>query len=163
MEVAITIRRLRSGDVASVLAIQSACPGLAQWTQLDYQNAARGDMPAWVAAREMNSASPAAELAQASHAIAGFLVARLAATDFEILNVAVDPQARRQGIATKLLQEALHFAAENQAQRAHLEVRASNAAALKFYESHGFQISGRRPKYYSAPIEDALQLAAKIG
>lgn len=162
MEVAIKIRRIESGDVAAVLAIQLACPGLAQWTQLDYENAARGDMPAWVAARDMKSASPKAQTAQINQAIAGFLVARLAATEFEILNLAVDPSARRQGIATKLLQKALQFAAENQAKRAYLEVRESNSEARKFYESHGFHATGRRPNYYSAPPEDALQLAAHI-
>jgi len=41
-------------------------------------------------------------------------------------------------------------------------VRASNAAALRFYERHGFQITGRRPRYYDGPIEDALLLTAEI-
>ena len=44
----------------------------------------------------------------------------------------------------------------------YLEVRASNAAALRFYERHNFQTVGRRSPYYTAPIEDALLLSAKL-
>jgi ribosomal-protein-alanine N-acetyltransferase len=46
--------------------------------------------------------------------------------------------------------------------QAFLEVRASNLAALRFYEQHRFQVTGRRPRYYTAPIEDALLLSAQI-
>ena len=43
-----------------------------------------------------------------------------------------------------------------------LEVRASNIAALRFYEHHSFEIAGRRPRYYTAPVEDALLLTATL-
>ena len=42
------------------------------------------------------------------------------------------------------------------ASRILLEVRESNLAARRLYEKHGFRESGRRPKYYSNPIEDAI-------
>ena len=160
MEGAVTIRRFESGDVDSVLAIQLRCPGLAQWTRRDYEAVARGEMPGWVAVRKKESHGPAEPI---SATLVGFLVARLVAPEIEILNLGVDPAARRRGTGTALLAEALRWGARNGAQKAFLEVRASNLAAIDFYESRGFQIAGRRTNYYSAPVEDALRFAASIG
>jgi len=160
VEGAVTIRRLKSGDVESVLAIQRACPGLAQWTKQDYEAPARGEMPSWVALRETESHGPA-EATGAT--IVGFLVARLVAPEFEILNLGVDPTARRRGAGRAMLAEALRWGAGNGAHIAFLEVRESNQAAIQFYESRGFQTAGRRTGYYSAPVEDALRFAASIG
>ena len=160
MEGPVTIRRLESGDVDSVLAIQRSCPGLAQWTRPDYEAVSRSEMPGWVAVREEDAHDPTAAT---SATIIGFLVARLVPPEMEILNLAVDSTARRRGTGRALLAEALHWAAGNGAHKAFLEVRASNLAAIDFYESRGFQIAGRRTNYYSAPVEDALRFAASIG
>jgi len=159
VEGTVTIRRLESGDVESVLAIQLGCPGLAQWTTRDYEAVARGDMPGWVALRG-NASDATAEAAGA--AMVGFLVARMIVPEIEILNLGVLPSARRRGTGRALLAEALRWGAASGAQKAFLEVRASNLAAIQFYESRGFQMAGRRANYYSAPVEDALQLAAQI-
>ena len=59
--------------------------------------------------------------------------------------------------------EALQWAQTFQAASAILEVRASNVAALRFYERHKFEVVGRRPRYYTAPVEDALLLTATLG
>ncbi|MGB9335188.1 MAG: ribosomal protein S18-alanine N-acetyltransferase [Candidatus Acidiferrales bacterium] len=159
MEGAVTIRRLESGDVESVLAIQRACPGLAQWSQQDYEAVARSEMPGWVAVREKDSDDPA----EATNAtIVGFLVARLVAPEIEILNLGVDPTARRRGTGRALLEAALRWGAGNGAQKAFLEVRESNQAAIQFYEVRGFQMAGRRTRYYSAPVEDALRFSVSI-
>jgi [ribosomal protein S18]-alanine N-acetyltransferase len=160
VEGAVTIRRLESGDVESVLAIQRSCPGLAQWTRQDYEAVARGELPGWVAVREKDSDDPAEAIGAT---IVGFLVARLVAPEIEILNLGVDPTARRRGTGRALLAEALRWGGANGAQKAFLEVRASNLAAIHFYESRGFQMAGRRTNYYSAPVEDALRFAAPIG
>jgi ribosomal-protein-alanine N-acetyltransferase len=80
----------------------------------------------------------------------------------EILNLAVEPGGRRRGAGSSLLKEALRWGRARRAGKAHLEVRASNLAALKFYEHNGFASAGRRPRYYSAPIEDALLLSAPL-
>jgi [ribosomal protein S18]-alanine N-acetyltransferase len=159
VEGAVIIRRLESGDVESVLTIQRSCPGLAQWAQQDYEAVARGEIPGWVAVREKDSDGP---VDATSAAIVGFLVARLVAPEIEILNLGVDPAARRRGTGRALLAEALRWGAANGAQKSFLEVRESNLAAIQFYESHGFRMAGRRTNYYSAPVEDALRLAASI-
>jgi [ribosomal protein S18]-alanine N-acetyltransferase len=134
--------------VESILEIQSASPEVAQWTAWDYNRVARGEMAGWVA--------------DENGELCGFLVARRAGSDMEILNFAVRPQARRRGIGGMLLRVALDWGAELHAERALLEVRASNFAALHFYESRGFQIVGRRPRYYVSPVEDALLLSVGI-
>ena len=142
-------RPIESRDVEPILEVQSASPEVAQWTAWDYHRVARGEMAGWVA--EENSA------------VLGFLVARRAGSDMEVLNFAVRPEARRRGIGGMLLRMALDWGAELHAEKALLEVRASNFAALHFYESRGFQIVGRRPRYYVSPVEDALLLSADLG
>lgn len=70
-----------------------------------------------------------------------------------INTVAVNPTMRRQGIARRLLRYILE---STRAARATLEVRRSNVAAQKLYETLGFAITAVRPRYYSNPEEDAL-------
>ena len=143
------LRTLELRDIEDVLAIQAASPEIAQWSLWDYDRVARGEMVGWVTESERGE-------------IAGFIVARRIANDLEILNFAVRPTARRQGIGAALLGEALRWGSSFSAEQAFLEVRASNLAALRFYEQHKFQVTGRRPCYYTAPIEDALILSAQI-
>jgi ribosomal-protein-alanine N-acetyltransferase len=144
----LTIRSIENRDVAFVLAIQSVCPEIAQWTMRDYVNTEQGDMTGLVAEEDGE--------------VVGFLVARRLASDLEILNFAVKPDARRLGIGKSLLREILTWGSVFQAEKAFLEVRASNLAALRFYDRNGFLVTGRRPRYYSAPIEDALILTAAL-
>ena len=78
------------------------------------------------------------------------------------LNLAVLPSARRQGIASRLLDEALREAAQQGALRVFLEVRDTHHPAILFYERHGFRLSARRRGYYSAPAADALVLVRDL-
>jgi ribosomal-protein-alanine N-acetyltransferase len=143
------IRALESRDIDAVLAIQSTCREIAQWNVWDYHRVARGEMAGWVA--------------EEGRELAGFLVARRVSSDLEILNFAVRDAHRRRGLGAELLRSALEWAQSLQVTHAILEVRASNVAALHFYERHKFEVVGRRPRYYAGPIEDALLLTAKLG
>ena len=78
--------------------------------------------------------------------------------ELHINNLAVLPRYRRQGLARQLLREVLTAAEAEGAPRATLEVRRSNAAALRLYESFGFRTAAVRPDYYLEPLEDALIL-----
>jgi ribosomal-protein-alanine N-acetyltransferase len=147
----VRIRILEIRDIDSVVAIQSSCPEIAQWTMWDYDRVARGEMSGWVC--EENAAGKE---------VAGFLVARRIANDLEILNFAVRSDLRRSGNGASLLSAALEWGKSFRAETAILEVRESNLAALRFYERHGFQVMGRRPRYYTAPVEDALLLIAPL-
>jgi len=70
-------------------------------------------------------------------------------------NIAVEPDARRHGVASALLDVYCRFGAANLAFLT-LEVRASNEAAIALYEKYGFQRAGLRPGYYQHPREDAV-------
>ena len=70
-------------------------------------------------------------------------------------NVAVEPDARRHGVASALLEVFCRFAQANLAFLT-LEVRKSNAPAIALYTRHGFEQVGIRPGYYDRPREDAV-------
>jgi [ribosomal protein S18]-alanine N-acetyltransferase len=111
---------------------------------------------------QLASADPAAWVAELKGVPVGFLIGRLAADEFEILNMAVAGAHRRKGIGSKLLESALEFARIASCVRAYLEVRVSNAPAIKLYTHHGFSESGRRAGYYRGPVEDALLLSLNL-
>jgi [ribosomal protein S18]-alanine N-acetyltransferase len=142
-------RLIENRDIDGILAIQTACPEIAQWTERDYERVARGEMAGWVGEEESS--------------VVSFLVARRVVNEIEILNFAVSPEVRRRGMGAMLLKEALRWGTEFGAVQVTLEVRASNSGALHFYERHNFKVVGRRARYYNEPTEDALLLTAKVG
>jgi len=144
----LSLRPIETDDLPFIMAIQSACPEIAQWTTRDYARVVQGDMAGWVAKEKSE--------------VAGFIVARRVSSDLEILNFAVRPDWRNRGVGAALLRQVLDWGATFQVEKAFLEVRASNLAALRFYDHNGFEITGRRPRYYLAPIEDALVLTARL-
>lgn len=91
-------------------------------------------------------------------AVVGYLFARAAADEGELLNLAVHPDHRRRGLARRLSETALGMLRMEGVRRVFLEVRESNLSARSFYEIIGFRELGRRPGYYSRPREDALVL-----
>lgn len=86
-----------------------------------------------------------------------------AADEAELVVFAVDPQYRRQGLGTRLLQALLSAARERGAAAAYLEVRRSNAAAQGLYQTCGFAVCGVRKNFYRFPAEDALLMKKTIG
>ena len=90
--------------------------------------------------------------------VAAFCASWLFAGELHINTIAVHPDRRRQGLATVLMQHVFSEAVRHGATRALLEVRRSNAPALKLYESLGFTLAAVRRNYYSQPEEDALVL-----
>lgn len=94
--------------------------------------------------------------------LAGFIYARQVADEAEILNIAVRPSFRRQGVGEQLLNGMLERLRSNQVTRVFLEARESNAPAIALYEKHGFVRNGRRRGYYSNPPEDALLFERKL-
>ncbi len=75
--------------------------------------------------------------------IIGYLVCSRYDTVWHLMNVAVEPQRQRQGIATTLL-ERLFEQADKPSEQYTLEVRTSNDAAIRLYERFGFRAAGRR-------------------
>ncbi len=79
---------------------------------------------------------------------AGFVLARVAADEAEIVTLGVAPARRRQGIGRHLLAAAVAEAGRRGAIRLFLEVAETNRAAYHLYAANGFQEVGRRPHYY---------------
>ena len=104
---------------------------------------------------------PEAAMAQ-EKGIAGFIVARLVADEVHVNNVAVRPEFRRRGIAAQLLRTVLEVSRRAGIRVALLEVRAGNRAAQGLYLTCGFETTGRRRRYYSQPVEDALLMSASL-
>jgi ribosomal-protein-alanine N-acetyltransferase len=87
--------------------------------------------------------------------LAGYLVCSRYDRVWHLMNVAIDPVERRQGLATALLQELLDRVDDERAQYT-LEVRQSNDGAIALYERFGFRAAGLRRRYYQDNGEDAL-------
>ncbi len=88
--------------------------------------------------------------------IVGYLVADTFVDVWHVMNVAVEPEHRRDHIGSDLL-EVYFSITEREPHRGHtLEVRVSNEEAIDLYRSFGFISSGVRPSYYSNDGEDAL-------
>jgi len=88
--------------------------------------------------------------------VLGFLIGReLARGEWEVENVAVNGDARRRGLGSRLMGEFLDLVRGRGGHDIYLEVRASNRAACALYEKWGFLETGVRKSYYQAPEEDA--------
>jgi [ribosomal protein S18]-alanine N-acetyltransferase len=87
-------------------------------------------------------------------ALVGYLVCSRYDTVWHVMNVAVDPDERRTGVATALLDEL--FGRGGDEERYTLEVRESNRAAIGLYERFGFLGAGLRRRYYQDNGENAL-------
>ncbi len=89
--------------------------------------------------------------------LAGYIGSQSVLGESDMMNLAVAPAYRRQGIGRMLVERLIAaLSAENHCLT--LEVRASNEPAIRLYEAMGFLPVGRRPRYYKRPPEDALIL-----
>jgi [ribosomal protein S18]-alanine N-acetyltransferase len=86
----------------------------------------------------------------------GYLVVSRYVDAWHIMNLAVHPGRRREGIASRLLDELFDRTSGDQRRGYTLEVRVSNQAAIALYERFGFEASGMRRGYYTDNREDAL-------
>ncbi|HMI54534.1 MAG TPA: ribosomal protein S18-alanine N-acetyltransferase [Candidatus Saccharimonadales bacterium] len=142
------IRKFQARDAEAAFALARESPGAAQWSLASY--------------RELGLASEATWVAERGGRVAGFLVARVAGGEAEILNVVVDKTERRLGVASGLLETARQEFVARSVSRVFLEVRETNQAALEFYKKSGFASSGFRRGYYQHPPEGAVLMEMKL-
>jgi [ribosomal protein S18]-alanine N-acetyltransferase len=134
------IRPMRDSDADAVACIQAAAQEASQWDPRGYL-------------------AFEAFVVEVEGEVAGFAVSRRTAPDeAEILNVAVAPRWRRRGLARLLIERATPA----EARALFLEVRESNEAARAFYRAAGFTEYGRRPDYYSHPLEAAILMRRDV-
>lgn len=93
--------------------------------------------------------------------VCGYLMTLTLPPEMEILNITVSQKFRRQGIARDMMTWVLEEGIRRGCTDAFLEVRVSNVAAIKLYESFGFSVIHTRKKYYRDK-EDALVMGAKL-
>ena len=97
-------------------------------------------------------------VALAGDVVTGYVGSQSVLGESDMMNVAVHPDYRRQGIAEALVTHLVQALREKGNHCLTLEVRVSNAPAIALYEKLGFTQVGRRPNYYRNPKEDALIL-----
>ncbi len=97
-------------------------------------------------------------VAMDGEALVGYIGSQSVCGEADMMNVAVAPAYRRQGIAEGLIEALVAGLRERQVTSLSLEVRASNGPAIALYGKLGFAQVGRRPNYYRNPREDALIL-----
>ena len=91
-----------------------------------------------------------------ANALVGYLIISRYVDAWHVMNVAVDPEYRGRGIATKLLSHLFEKTAGDGRRGYTLEVRVSNRSAIRLYERLGFKARGVRRGYYTDNREDAL-------
>jgi ribosomal-protein-alanine N-acetyltransferase len=139
-EPATTIRSLRYSDLPQVIAIER-----------------RAFPTPWSLAMfvlELSKPSGICLAVTENDRIVGYLICSRYDQAWHLMNIAVDPQARRRGLGSALLAAMIDRAGEEAAYT--LEVRTSNAGAIALYERFGFRGAGTRRRYYTDTGEDAL-------
>ncbi len=141
-ETAYAIEAMRLEDIPEVLHLEREAFGQMAWHAGDFEAAiaSKCDFP----------------LVIRTAGLAGYAVLRIIAPEAEIENICVAPACRRSGVGEALMEAMLRLAAERDAERIFLEVRAHNEPAKALYRKRGFVESYRRRNYYQGPTEDAI-------
>src|SRR3954453_9730855 len=138
--VPLTVRRLAYSDLPDVIAIERRAfpaPGAPAMFVL-----------------ELSKPASICIGASSNGELLGYLICSRYHTVWHLMNVAVDLDGRRLGVATRLIEHLIEVPGEDE--RYTLEVRVSNAEAIAMYESFGFRSAGVRRRYYHDNNEDAL-------
>ena len=97
-------------------------------------------------------------VAQQGQTLLGYVGSQTCLDETDMMNIAVSPAFRRQGVARALIEALVSALRQRGSRQLTLEVRASNGPARQLYESLGFLQVGLRKNYYRNPKEDALIL-----
>jgi [ribosomal protein S18]-alanine N-acetyltransferase len=131
-------------DLAELLAIESASFSK-PWSKASFLSELRKAPPSLYLIRK-----------EPLGCILGYICFWTAADEIQMLNLAIHPDCRRQGLGRQLMTFLFLRAEEKGISKVLLEVRPSNQAAITLYRSLGFKILYRRPGYYEPDGEDAL-------
>lgn len=144
----VILRRMRHEDLPQVAAI--ATQSYAEpWPQESFRI-------------ELDSAVSHPIVAERAGEIIGFIVAWIVLDEVEIANLTVKETFRQRGLGRMLLTHVLALARSIKCACAYLEVRQSNVAARRLYESLGFTDHGLRSRYYGRSGEDAILMQKKL-
>ena len=150
----VTIEPATAQDLDRILLIAGesfATP----WTRKMFEAELTGNPFAHLVAAYARRQGQGDEVRQGTDLV-GYLCFWLVFEELRLMDLAVDPAARRRGLARTLVSYALRFGQDRGAVRAVLEVRASNQPAHSLYEQFAFRKLALRENYYSHPTEDAI-------
>jgi len=137
------VRLATPTDTTVLKSLERATDTAAHWSDNEYTRLFTAEPPRIVLIAEAEQ-------------VEAFLVGKVIDADAEVENVVVSEKSRRQGLGLLLLRRFLEEVGRSGVRTIFLEVRESNNAARMLYKAFGFQESGRRPKYYREPVEDAV-------
>ena len=140
----IIIRTATRADLEALLALEQSCYRY-PWSRQQFSD-------------EFDNPVATIEVALVEGQIAGYLCSWLICGELQIQNLATAPDYRRRGIGQMLLEYVMTRCRREELLSAWLEVREDNQAAIKLYTGCGFEVQGRRKKYYQDG-EDALLLS----
>ena len=140
----IVIKPMEKSDVDAVINIEKGAYGEHHWSKDSFMNELSNDLARYYSAFDVDGN------------LVGYAGCWQILEEVHITNVAVSINHRRLGIGNKLLQKIIDDCYENKAKYITLEVRVSNAPAIKLYEKYGFKSLGVRKGYYQNNNEDAL-------
>ena len=132
---------MRPEHTAQVAALEKQCFS-DPWPQSVIEGELQNELSLWLVAVSCDT-------------VLGYVGSQSVLDEADMMNLAVAPDARRQGIAERLVYTLCRKLQEKGVVSLTLEVRASNDAAAALYEKLGFRQIGLRPKYYYHPTEDA--------
>ena len=138
------IVKMNEGHVSAVAELEKICFS-DPWSEKSIASELTNPLSLWLVAVEDDR-------------VAGYVGSQSVMGESDMMNVAVQPDFRRQGVAEKLVLELVAALAKKDNHCLTLEVRASNAPAFSLYEKLGFAQIGLRKNYYRNPKEDALIL-----
>jgi ribosomal-protein-alanine N-acetyltransferase len=156
---AVRVRRMVAGDLDRVVEIANGLPEAPHWPVDAYQSPLNS--------ADLDPIAPARRIAlvaeKSGHGqVVGFLVASVVTPESELETIAVAADAQRAGVGRRLIETMFEALQEEKVTKVHLEVRSSNERALRLYRGYGFVETGRRPGYYSDPVEDAVLMARPL-
>ncbi|MDH4232026.1 MAG: ribosomal protein S18-alanine N-acetyltransferase [Nitrospirota bacterium] len=142
------INDMKVEDLPEILAIENASFET-PWSETLFYN-------------ELFKAVSVTRVARIGRRVAGYLCANIIIDEGHILNLAVHPDFRGGGIASRLIEEIISVMRAGSCRSVFLEVRVSNETARKMYEKFGFALLGTRKAYYLSPVEDAVVMVLRL-
>ena len=154
-ETTYTVRYMEERDLPQVASIEKIIFSQ-PWSEEGFGAALSMPDNLYVTAVEDGGKSP-----DAGETVIGYCGLYASFEEGEIVNVAVHPDYRRHKAAQKMLRFLIREGMQKGLKRFILEVRAGNLAAIRLYETLGFESLGIRKRFYEAPVEDALIMELK--